>query len=201
MACSTNSIIKYVIYIEPGCYFKDILGDLGPISGAYSINGVSAFTSLTQRVVFPDLVNIGMEMTAGELNSLEIPVGDRKAKSTDGIRNLPDIDLVLRIDSGLNNTANGQMKFFADWWSNRNLWDFNMYIMITNKAYQHLYGYKYTGLTIAKFGTESMGIEDVKKGQIQLKFFPDDAHLVNCNGDVIDENDTNTLPTSFVNCF
>lgn len=206
MACSANNIIKYVVYIEPGCIFKDDANnpttEFSNIQNVYVINGINAFTTVNQRVPIHDIVSIGNEMTAGELNSIEVPVGDRKAKTTDGIRNLPDLDMVLKIDRSINPSSPTKttIHFFADWWRNRNLWDFNFYIMITNKAYQHLYGYKYSGVTLAKFGTESISIEDVKKGQIQLKFYPDNAQLVDCNGDVIDSSSGSSLPTAFGVC-
>jgi hypothetical protein len=213
MACSINNVIKYVVFVKPGCYFTDSNGNANPltfnpstIQGKYSapVPG-TFFNDVTTYVTFEDVIAIDSELNAGEMDSLEVPEGDRKAKNTTGIRTLPDLEISVRVNSALNvgttSPSNDYLRFFADWWANRNLWNFTFRIMITNRAYQPLYGYDYKDLSIGKFSNESMSIEDVKKGMIKLKLVPNDIVLVDSCGNEVDESGIgNSLPASFISC-
>jgi len=213
MACSINNVIKYVVYVKPGCYFIDSNGNANPltfntstIQGKYSapVPG-TFFNNVTTYVTFEDIIAIDSELNAGEMDSLEVPEGDRKAKNTTGIRTLPDLEISVRVNSvldiGTSTPSNDYLRFFADWWANRNLWNFTFRIMITNRGYQHLYGYEYRDLSIGKFSNESMSIEDVKKGTIKLKLVPNDIKLIDNCGRVLDSTGTGTsLPSSFIAC-
>lgn len=198
MACSSNTVYKYVVVIQPGCYFSNadnfvaiqnvyrILHNGTPVLGWGSSSGAGS------KLVFPGIVSISSAINAGEMNSLEIPESDRKAKGTDGIRNLPELDLVVKVQDNIksrsvrpNNRNEGE--FFADWWTFRNSWDFNVYIYITNRAYKALYGYKYEGCSIGKFENESMGINDVKQAQVNVKLLPYDIKLIDCLDNSLDD--------------
>lgn len=198
MACTTINNVKYIVYIQPGCYFEN--NGITEIQNQYTVHGVNIWNSLNYRAVFPSIININSEMNAGETGTIEVAEMDRKAKSSDGIRSLPDLELTLKVGTSLYQSTKGEFDFFADWWANRNVWDFTFIIMITNRAYRHLYGYKYKYSTISKFATESMGIEDTKKGQITMKFLPSDVILLDCQGNEIGTGVGNTIPTSFAVC-
>jgi hypothetical protein len=210
MACSVNNVIKYIVYVKPGCYFVDDLGNpnayFTDIQGKYfaPVPG-TFFNNVTTYVTFEDVIAIDSELNAGEMDSLEVPEGDRKAKNTTGIRTLPDLEISVRVNSvldiGTTSPSNDYLRFFADWWANRNLWNFTFRIMITNRGYQHLYGYEYRDLSIGKFSNESMSIEDVKKGMIKLKLVPNDIKLIDNCGREVDLTGTGTsLPSSFIAC-
>ena len=185
MACNNATMIRYVVAIE------SVNNCAGGPTGVPSIdNAITAVTNFAGtspgNKVLDTITKVG-GLGLGEEGTTEVPYWDRVVTLPDGKRKLPDVTMQKRINGGLivSPSNDPEFDFFAYWFQAKDFIRLNMWVYITNRAWQILYRYRFIDLTLRSWKQEDQELGANKLGLLDYMMSPNDVELWNCSTVVI----------------
>lgn len=180
MACNNALLGRYKVYVDIGCGADKTASPYKEMVALISANtdGVTTNGTTTNGWIYHVTKVSGLGL--GEEGTMEVPDWLKKTVQADGKRNIPQLGLQFKYMSDRKTFT-----LMAAMFNQRATIKYDFQIHVTDKAFNSLYYYEYTGCEMLAFNQEDQELGQSKLIYIDTKFTVDDVKLCDTNGTVI----------------